>query len=418
MEFFKSSDSLKKDINLLSAPLLKDRDSIFPKWFLSEGGVTNKSLIICGSTSREEIRTLALNFQIVAIVDDELSKKWKWLFGIPLISSSQWIDLVKADMTIVSLILVGTLRSYRHFVKQSIQHGFNYLTPIQILHFLEKNSIQMPSTGLIFRYGIHYFDFALNNIEELISLCDIFVDEYSKISYLNILLYKLTLNPFYLENTAVGRGQYYDYNTYLFDRTYLNLSSDEVYVDAGAFTGDSIQNFLFAVKGEFKHIYAFEPDPKNNLEMFKHINKLQEFYLKSLLDSITFVKKGVWSENSVLEFLSTKDHDLGGHMIESGMGLNFNMFNTTKIEVTSIDTATDQDATFIKYEVEGSELEGLIGAQKTIEKNKPKLAVAIYHKAEDILTLPKYISNLNMGYKIGFRQHDLYKPDATYLYCF
>jgi hypothetical protein len=105
-------------------------------------------------------------------------------------------------------------------------------------------------------------------------------------------------------------------------------------------------------------------------------------------------------------------------MIESGMGMNHSNCRPVKINVTSIDAATDQDASFIKYEVEGSELEALIGAQKTIERNKPKLSIALYHKAEDILTLPRHIVNLDMGYKIGFRQHDLYKPDATYCYCY
>ena len=292
------------------------------------------------------------------------------------------------------------------------------MTPIQILHILKCKKIQTPSNGLIFRYGIDYFEFALNNIEELINQSDCFADEYSKISYLNILIYKLTLNPFYLEDTAVGRGRIYDYNTYLFERTYLNISNEEVYIDAGAFTGDSIQIFLNSVKGEFKHIYSFEPNFKNNIEILKRIDRLQEFYLKPLKESFTIINKGIWSKDCVLEFLTTADHDLGGHIIKSGMDINHHNYQTTKIEVTSIDASTNQDATFIKYEVEGSELEGLIGSQKTLERNKPKLAVAVYHKPEDILTLPKYIKSLDMGYKIGFRQHDPFKPDATYLYCF
>lgn len=418
MNFFSTSEELATEIRKIASPLLSNNRNILPDW-LSEDKqlIFKKSLIVCGTTSKEEIRALAKNFNIISIVDDDLSKKWQWLYGIPLISTSKWIDIAKSNQEIISLVLVGTLRAYRHFIKQSIQHSLKYLTPLQILHILRDNNVQVIPNGLISRYGLDYFDFALCNLDELIDQRTIFVDEYSKISYLNILCYKLTLNPFYLENTAVGRGNHYDYNTYLFERTYLQLENDEVYVDAGAFTGDSLQCFLFAVKGQFKHIYSFEPDEKNNDEIRKRITKLQQFYLKPLQESISIIEKGVWSKDEILHFSTAMDHDLGGHIVETGMNADYDRRKTVSMAVTSIDAATNQDATFIKYEVEGSELEALVGAQKTIVKNKPKLAVALYHKAEDILTLPKYLRNLDMDYKIGFRQHDPYKPDATYCYC-
>jgi FkbM family methyltransferase len=195
------------------------------------------------------------------------------------------------------------------------------------------------------------------------------------------------------------------------------LSCDEVYVDCGAYTGDTLQIFLQAVKGEFKHIYTFEPDEKNNIEIVKRIKILQQYYLKSLKEAISVINKGVWSSNGVLEFLSAEDNDLGAHLSDAGFNLNRNHAKI-KVEVASVDETTNQDATFIKYEIEGSELEALKGSRKTIENKRPKLMIALYHKPEDILTIPQYIKSLDMHYKIGFRQHDLYKPDATNLYCY
>jgi FkbM family methyltransferase len=420
MNFLKSTEALKIEVNDLATFLKEDKKNLYPKWFNDDIGdcIFKKNIIICGSTSDAEIRILVNNFNVIAIVDDILLKKCDWLYGIPLISTSQWIDKVRSDREIISIILVATLKAYSHFTKQAIQHSIIHLTPIQIINIINNRKIITPSDGLFFRYGIGYFEFTLNNIEKLIDQANIFVDDYSKLSYLNMLIYKLTLNPYYLENTAVGRGSKYDYNNYLFDRSYLNLSDNEVYIDAGAFTGDSLECFLFAVKGKFKHIYTFEPDSKNNIEINKRIAILQQFYLKPLSKSISIIESGIWSKEAVLEFSTSRDHDLGGHVIEAGMIKYGDGSQLTQINVTSIDVSTDQDATFIKYEVEGSELEGLIGAQNTIVKNKPKLAVALYHKPEDILILPKHIENLDMNYKIGFRQHDPYKPDATYCYCY
>jgi FkbM family methyltransferase len=410
---------LKNEIYKISSKAIHNNQSILPTWQneMESDFIKKSDLIICGSTSKEEIRVLANNSNVLAIVDDELSKKWDWLFGIPLISTSQWIEKVKANKNIVSCILVTTLRATRHFIKQCIQYEFKYLTPIQILLILKRMSIKVSSSGLIFRYGLDYFYHTLNNIDELLNCSNIFSDEYSKIGYLNLLLYKLTLNPIYLETVAVGRGHNHDYNTYLFDRSYINFSKDEIYIDAGAYTGDSIKQFLFAVKGEFSHIYSFEPAPENNIEIINQIESLQQFYLKPLKEAITIIKKGVWSDDAELKFSTASTYDLGGHISESGIS-ELQDSKIITIKTTSIDNATNQDATFIKFEVEGSELNGLIGAKKTIEKNKPKLAIAVYHKPEDFLLIPNYIENIAMNYKIGFKQHDLYKPDATYIYCY
>jgi len=73
-DFFKSPELLKSEIINIATPLMRDRYSIFPKWS-KEGGadfISKKDLIICGSNSREEIRTLAKYFRVIAIVDDDL----------------------------------------------------------------------------------------------------------------------------------------------------------------------------------------------------------------------------------------------------------------------------------------------------------------------------------------------------------
>ena len=56
-------------------------------------------------------------------------------------------------------------------------------------------------------------------------------------------------------------------------------------------------------------------------------------------------------------------------------------------------------------DVEGAELESLKGAQKVIKRDKPKLAVCIYHKPEDILTLPLFIKKLVPEYKFYLRSY-------------
>jgi FkbM family methyltransferase len=420
-EYFESPENLiLKIINIVNN-LNKDIYSILPDWLDQTKSILNTNVIVCGSTCHEEIRVLANVCNIKAIVDDDLSKKGKMVFGFPCISTGHWIDQVKSNPKLLSIILVPTLRGSRHFIKQCIQHNLIYVTPLQLLLIFHKNNIDTGISGRFFRYGLSYLDFVLKNADSLIFQSKRLADNYSTISFLNYLLYRLTLNPGFLESIAVGRGYAYDYNAYLFDKTFLNINQEEVYVDCGAYTGDSISAFLESTNGNYRHIYSFEPSPDNNYEIKKRMLRLQSIYLKDLTSSISIIEKGVWSSTCILNFISNVKFDLGGHMEESDAQIfTYNPQQGSKIivPVTTIDEATNRDATFIKMEVEGSELEGLKGGKNTIIKNKPKLSIPVYHKPEDILTLPNFIESLDLNYKIGFRQHDLFTPDATYLYCY
>ena len=77
-----------------------------------------------------------------------------------------------------------------------------------------------------------------------------------------------------------------------------------------------------------------------------------------------------------------------------------------RVSVTSIDDVLDgEKVTFIKLDVEGSELETLIGAEKSIRKYKPRLAVSVYHKPEDLWVLAEYIISLDLDYKLYMRHY-------------
>lgn len=61
----------------------------------------------------------------------------------------------------------------------------------------------------------------------------------------------------------------------------------------------------------------------------------------------------------------------------------------------------------IKLDIEGFEEEALIGAEEIIKNDKPVLLVAGYHdwvSFKQMFRIKKWIENLNLGYKIMFRQ--------------
>ena len=67
-------------------------------------------------------------------------------------------------------------------------------------------------------------------------------------------------------------------------------------------------------------------------------------------------------------------------------------------------------------DIEGAELPALQGANKLINKNKPFLAICVYHKAKDLITIPQYIKQLNNTYKFYLRKHTKYNSCELVLY--
>jgi hypothetical protein len=91
--------------------------------------------------------------------------------------------------------------------------------------------------------------------------------------------------------------------------------------------------------------------------------------------------------------------------------------NTKPLQTTSIDdlvmakNLTRVD--FIKLDIEGAELPALKGAEKTMRRFKPQLAVAVYHHDDDLFTIPEYLSALDLGYEFYLDHFTIYQEETV-----
>lgn len=232
-----------------------------------------------------------------------------------------------------------------------------------------------------------YFDEHKNDIDYIKQRL---ADECSIISYDNAIQYRITHDVSYARNYTI-KDQY-------FPKDIIKLSDDEVFIDCGAFTGDTYLKFRKYSHNRFKRIVCFEPDISNFSELVRTVRDDQR---------VVLFNKGAWDKEDTLCFSENSGTDariLGAD--ESNVFIR--VVNLDGIEACN-------EATFLKMDIEGAEMNALLGAEHLIRNNHPKLAVCIYHSDEDFIRLLRWIDNLNMGYKFYVRCHS-FDINETVLY--
>lgn len=179
------------------------------------------------------------------------------------------------------------------------------------------------------------------------------------------------------------------YNDQYFDKDIIKLSNNEFFIDLGAYTGDTIEEFIGHVNGGYKKIIAFEPDHENMLS-------LNSYILENNINNVVLYKLASWNRKETLRF-----HE-DGSFISQIYSKGNSTTNANSLDNVLFDIAP---TTFIKMDVEGAEWETIEGAKKIIKKYKPKLAVCVYHRARDIYDIPLLIKQLVPEYKLYLRHY-------------
>ena len=217
----------------------------------------------------------------------------------------------------------------------------------------------------------------------LCQVYDILADHKSKEVFEKIVRFRMLDDSIEIPTENQDK-QYFEYN-------FFPQKEDEIFVDCGAFNGISLKMFLQVNNYQFKKYYAVEPDLNNY--------KVLENYIMSLpgpiKDKIEYMNVAAYNRNGIDMLYSLEGP--GSFIADIGR----QEVRTVKID----DIVDDQGATFIKMNIEGSELQALRGAQQTIRKFKPRLAIAGYHKTGDLWDVPSLILSLNPSYNVFLRSY-------------
>lgn len=256
--------------------------------------------------------------------------------------------------------------------------------------------------------GLHISNYLVDEVilkqhaAEVLECYDFLEDETSKRVYADVVLSHINGRYPLPENQTFG-NQYFSNNHFQ-----AVGEPEEIFIDCGSYVGDTLERYIWNREGVFKRIIAFEPDPKNFIAMQKRVTRLQEEW-NLRKESILLMPYGVADKNEKMAFES----------YENGLGSKFVHDSETEeaaCKTVSLDEIVSDEVSFLKADIESYEYKMLLGAEKLIKENHPKLAVCIYHNAVDLYSIPRLIKSMVKDYRMAVHHHSNMLSE-TILYC-
>lgn len=168
-----------------------------------------------------------------------------------------------------------------------------------------------------------------------------------------------------------------------YDLDILECGKEDVLVDLGAYTGDSVCDYI-KVYGAYKRIYAYEITPSTYQSLVRNVSQYP---------NVITMRKGVGSSKGEM-FVEGESNGAGNRLQNTG---------DVEVEVVTLDEDIKEPITVIKMDIEGAEKDAILGASEHIRTEKPKLLVSTYHLPNDIFEIPYLINSIRADYKFYMR---------------
>lgn len=256
---------------------------------------------------------------------------------------------------------------------------------------LKKNS---DKVNKVFRaFSIHYeqyekvpFSAIEKEADRFVWLCEHLEDEKSIENLLAYLNTKMTGDVAYILDAYKEQMNFYHNDVF-------NVNDREVFLDIGAYNGDTIKLFLNETDGKYCKIIAVEPDDKNFLE-------LNEYIAEKRMKNVVTSKMGAWNRREDLRFKTGKEQI-------SSVDTNDSILQQSEmitIHAERLDKIFDEEKiSFIKINYYEGIVEAITGCEKIICENHPKLAMDVGFDIYKVLELAEYILSLDQEYCIYLR---------------
>jgi FkbM family methyltransferase len=320
-------------------------------------------------------RLRAVGVEPVAFADDTPAKQGRVVEGLPVMRPLEARQKFGPQLVFVVTILNPLL----NFVtaRQRLQE----LTGARVLSFLHL-AWRYPDTFLPY-YQFEEPQKVLQKSADIRRAFQLFADEESRRQFVGHLRFRL-----HLDHRALPPCKPDNY--FPPDVLPEPLPPDTVFIDCGAFDGDTVRAFLSQQQGRFGCVFAFEPD-RSNCELLRaYVNSLDA----DTTSRIHVFQAGVGRRREKLRF------EQAGNMSSS-----FSAAGEVEVDVMTIDEVAYPGSApvYVKFDVEGAEWQALQGCERLLEHGNPILAISIYHRPDDLWQLPLYVASKKPDYRFFLR---------------
>jgi FkbM family methyltransferase len=251
--------------------------------------------------------------------------------------------------------------------------------------------------------------FVVRNSKRLLKIRDTYLSDHRSIETFNALLTSMLTGRLDPCRAVMEKDMYFSLPEFSGD-------FNEIFVDAGAFVGDTVERFIWENLGTFRHIYAFEPGNKQFAALERRVARLAEEWAFDSA-SVSLVKAGLAEAEGEMDCTYVDDFPIRHGLVSRVKGNARPSDPALTSRICTLDGYLgDRPVTFIKADVEGMEMSLLKGAVRAIQRNKPKMALCVYHYPSDLFSIPEFIRAIVPDYRFSLRQHAPIFGDFV-LYC-
>jgi FkbM family methyltransferase len=319
-----------------------------------------------------------LGMEAIAFADNNPLLWGTSVDGVPVISPAEAGRQYGRSAAFITTIWSGSSSGRQvDRVRQLRDLGCRTVVPFGYLYW-KYPEVFLPHWSLNIPHRI------LEHADDLRTLWSFWGDEDSRREYLSQLRFRLWLDYGALRPPAPHLQYFAD--------DLFSLSDHEVLIDCGAYDGDTIREFTQRRGSSFAAIRAYEPDEAN-------FSRLQDF--------LAHLDPPISRKVTVRKFAVGAEFGSVGFVSEGSIASRVDIDSTVQVACVTLDgDLADIRPTYIKMDVEGSEMDALRGAAKTIHESRPILAICVYHKPEDLREVPLLINSLSDDYRYFLRSHD------------
>jgi len=329
-----------------------------------------------GSLGRTALRNLRRDgIEPLAFADNN-SRIWNTrVEGTPVVSPAQAAALYGADAAF--FVTIWTTR--HRYVETHAQ-----LTSLGVRQIYPSSSFRWKYSADLLPFFCHDFPHKLYAEAEAVRAAfQLWSDDFSRDEYLRQIRLR-ALGDFY------GLAAPDPEPSYFVDSLYA-LLPDEVFIDCGAYDGDTVRELLRRHDATRAKILALEPDPKNFAALKEYVAGLP-FETAARIELCPYA---VSDRSGQVRFSASGD-------VDSAISAEGILVETAPLD----DLARDRAPTFIKMDIEGAEVDALKGARNVIASHHPILSICIYHRQSDLWRIPLLIDSIYPGYRHFLRSHE------------